>query len=820
MPRQEDQPMSNLSPGTMLFLIYPDQRISQDHALASNTPSKATSTRHSEPCREGKSAIYQAAKNLLLSPEGARCVSKANLKEPKKTPNTANAPYLSLSWLIERLVRYNQLPSYLAELQTAFECYGYDNVPIPALKRRALDLAYTLSRWESTRVSDPKLVALRGELIFFALAAEIIRDAFFSGRPLRSDFKTYLRNRLRNKNAGRYQPPTRLGRARVRNGNFNKLEKDLRIIKGAIRLRESDRHPLDFISFFTDVCTIARNHPRRTVGESSARSKKSPSLFNADFERFLAIVSKYWKLFNIDLAAEVEAVLEAAPDEHGPDLFLRSVESGYVPFDLLKSESESVGGRRPYTLNAHCLLGSITALYRRLVESTDKTNDLGRTPTTSSDSGSDNSCASDARPKSNVVQRYLLQPLLDNEGTLDATKFDPLSTASKALELWKPELNIFPKMPSFPDDVISHIPLYAPFGSSQWILAQLLQELDREKAQSRRNELQFAFDLCGYEPVDIRDVFARAYDLAAAIMRHRRVPFDDATKDIKSWEIFHGYALAADIIRAALFHTWPQHQDLPKYFAKQIRYEVLPEHKECLRQVLTKREEWHSFMTIRIKSSDKEMRRDWSKLRTAKSAMQDVEDGHPLSFERFWEDVAVILGNCEAAISAIASKYKVIFDRNISEDLMAILNHSPMVCYNNSFVKGIEEGYVPYRYAQMLAVANRNGLAVNKNSLLLLGALVDYYMSLVGPADAAVLRPESVQEDTTWAREIWATETVSSSNGEARRYRKSTRLTAEEEMAEMMAVLREAPSQKRLTTEVPASEPSELHPVAKYLLGR
>eukprot|EP01053_Blabericola_migrator_P002133 Blabericola_migrator_1__2132@NODE_1589_length_4221_cov_86_100144_g661_i1_p1_GENE_NODE_1589_length_4221_cov_86_100144_g661_i1NODE_1589_length_4221_cov_86_100144_g661_i1_p1_ORF_typecomplete_len1092_score181_19_NODE_1589_length_4221_cov_86_100144_g661_i11263401 len=821
MPRQEDQAMSNLFPEALPFSMDPDQGISQGHAWASSALHKAPSTRHSEPCKEEKSAIYQAAKSLLLSPEGAEGVLKASLKEPKRIHDTTNAPYLSSSWLLERLVHYERLPSYLAELQMAFECYGYDNVSIPALKRRALNLAYTLSRLDSTRVSDPEHIALRGKLVFFALAAEIIRDAFFNGRPLRSDFKIYLRNKLMNKNTGKCQEPPHSGRLRVRHGNLKKLETDLRLIRGAIRPRESERHPLDFISFFTDVCTIVTKVTRRTVEGSNATNKRSQCWSKAEFGRFLEVVSKYRKLFNIDVAAEVEALLWAAPDVNGPNLFQSGVESGYVPSDLLASESEPefAAGLKRYSLNAHCLLGSITALYRRLFESTDKTNDLG-TPTTSRNSGSDKSCASDAKKcELNVVQRYLLQPptTLDKKGTSKAEEFDSLSAASKALELWKPELNDSSNMPSFPDDVISHIAsLYAPFGSSQWILAQLLQELDLKKAQRRRNELQFALDLCGYQPVNIRDVFARAFHLAASIMRRRDVPLNDATKTPKSWEIFHGYALAADIIRAALFHTWPQHQDLPKYFAKQVRYEVLPEHEECLRQVLAKREEWHSFMTIRPERGDKEVRADWSKLRIAKaSAMQDVNDGHPLSFDRFWEDVAVILGNSKSAIPTIASKYKVIFDRNICEDLKSILDNCPQVCHSNSFVKGIEEGYVPYRYAQLLAVARWNKLVVNKNCLLLLGALVDYYMSLVGPADAAGSQAKLTQD-----RDVWVIDTVSSSNRAGRKYTKSKRLGAEEEMAKLMAMLRRAPTQKRFTAEVVATGPSKLHPVAEYLLGR
>eukprot|EP01053_Blabericola_migrator_P013387 Blabericola_migrator_1__13386@NODE_953_length_5905_cov_44_530319_g661_i0_p1_GENE_NODE_953_length_5905_cov_44_530319_g661_i0NODE_953_length_5905_cov_44_530319_g661_i0_p1_ORF_typecomplete_len1103_score185_72_NODE_953_length_5905_cov_44_530319_g661_i024725780 len=832
MPRQEDQAMSNLFPEALPFSMDPDQGISQGHAWASSALHKAPSTRHSEPCKEEKSAIYQAAKSLLLSPEGAEGVLKASLEESRLPFNTANAPYLSSSWLLERLARHQTSPYYLIELQTAFECYGHDNVSIPDLKQRALDLAYTLRQVRQRHVADSEPLKLRDEFLLLTAAADIIRDAFFSGRPLRPDLKTYLRNKLKTQHAGKYQLRAPLGLLRVQKGDLTLLDHDLRMIKRAIKLTPAISHPLNFIYFFTNVCTLVRyDHClRRRVEETRAsRNKTKPPTFmgskgaDAKSSKIIPIVTQYKKLFNVDLAAEIGALLEAAPDLQGPYQFQDAAEEGYVPSDLLQLRLGHGCGW--YTLNAHCLLGSITALYRRLFESTDKTNDLG-TPTTSRNSGSDKSCASDAKSKLNVVQRYLLQPLptLDKEGTLNA-EFDLLSAASKALKLWKPELNNFSNIPSIPYDIAFRLKLSsAPFGSSQWILAQSLQELNPEGDQKRRKELHFALDLYGYQPVNIRDVFARAFRLATAVLKHCEVPLNDVTEQVRSLRSFRscvatlqGYVLAADIIQAALFHTWPQHQDLTKYFARHIRYEVLPEHKKCLEEVLAKRQKLYPSMVIRFQKGHKQVRRDWLKLQAAKTlALGNVEDNHPLSFDRFWNDVAMINGGHSLAIPEIASKYKVLFDRDIVEDLRCIREKAPQICHSNSFARGICEGYVPYRYAQLLTILDWNTLMVNKNALLFLGAIVDYYMSLVGPADATAPRETS----TTLARDIWGTETLSSNN-EINQDSKSARPDLEEEMAEMKAMLHRAPTQKRFTAGVAASDPvKKLHPVAEYLLGR
>eukprot|EP01053_Blabericola_migrator_P002445 Blabericola_migrator_1__2444@NODE_1689_length_3994_cov_10_797046_g1095_i0_p1_GENE_NODE_1689_length_3994_cov_10_797046_g1095_i0NODE_1689_length_3994_cov_10_797046_g1095_i0_p1_ORF_typecomplete_len1192_score179_85_NODE_1689_length_3994_cov_10_797046_g1095_i04013976 len=784
---------------------------------------------------ERSSLAYDVLQKLLLSPEGAKSVQKFSVKEPKRrttvNPHMANAPYLSSSWLLERLELYNKVPAYVNELQTAFECYGYENVSIPELARKALDAAYTVKGLGHLHIPNQDLRCASSCAVW---AAEIVRDAFFRGRPLRPDLRSYLRNRLKCHNVERLELPMiqgHLGEGTRR--SLTNLDNDFRRIQRAMNLKASIiRHPLSFTSFFTDVYTLLRHDCclRQTFNESSASTKTkkrskattcNSTNVDAKSNRVIAILTKYRKLFEIDLAAEVEALLNAAPEQSGPEQFRRAVREGYVPSDILRPKPvnpwEPVNPSEKYTFSAHCLLGSIAALYRRLFETKPTISDLKTTDAeTRSDLDTNDVRAKNRSLEQDVVQEYLLQPLPtpNTEGRLTAKEFDPLSAASEALKLWKQDLT---PGPQHTPNAYSALPLtrpVAPFGSPRWILAQLVHECGSGEKQWRPNELQFALDLCGFGFVNIKDAFARAVVLAATILAKREVPFNDANELLKLPRTVRGYALAADIIHAALCHAWPQRRDLTEYFTRRLKYEVLPQHKECLKEVMARRAQWHSQMSIRFQSGDKEVATDWSRLRTAKTAsVGDVKPDHPLSFDQFWQDIVVITGSCAPVIPAIVSKYKVLFDQDIVEDLRSIQEQAPQICYSDSFVKGIEEGYVPYRYAELLTVPRKRTLMVNNNALVFLGAIVNYYISLVNPAASQEMLTRS---DTEPPQKMSVIATLSSNNDLVF---ETTRPQPEEQRALLMAILRQAPTQKPAIARVLATDPTTLHPVAQYLLG-
>eukprot|EP01053_Blabericola_migrator_P000695 Blabericola_migrator_1__694@NODE_1171_length_5221_cov_17_174040_g637_i1_p1_GENE_NODE_1171_length_5221_cov_17_174040_g637_i1NODE_1171_length_5221_cov_17_174040_g637_i1_p1_ORF_typecomplete_len1335_score224_14Annexin/PF00191_20/8_1e02Annexin/PF00191_20/7_6e03Annexin/PF00191_20/0_37_NODE_1171_length_5221_cov_17_174040_g637_i112175002 len=799
--------------------------------------------------KEVRSAAYKAAQEVLRSPERAKMIRRWSVQGLRVYANTnmANAPYLSSSWLMERLVLSDKVPLYSNELQTAFECFGYDNVLIPDLFRRALDLAHTLKLLR--RIPDPKHGCFRDAFTYCIWATDIVQDALFRGRSIRPDLKTYLRDKLKIQNFSKLQLPNLAGSSSRQKSNMRTLETDLRMIKRVINPKAVTSHPLDFTTFFNDVVhLITTCHSQRKIvgGGGAVRNTKEPDITksqddmmvksnaknkkqkrsrtrnpDADLNRVIAIVTKYKTLFKIDLAAKVEALLKAPPNEDGLNLLNSAVEEGYVPLDLLHSKLIDI--RRLYSSRTYCSLGSITALYRQLFEETDETS----SPEVQGEQEGSDLDASDATDESlglDAMQNYLLQPYVDAKpvGTLIANDFDLLSVASETLTSWKQ--NLEPFRIAFPDDIPEDlIPLihsHAPFGTPQWVLTELMHLRGPEGHQEYRNELYFVSDLLGYPLVDIKQVFAKAMVLAAAIIVKHEVSIRDAIDHLKLSKTSQVYVLAADIIHATFFRTWPQRRDLARYFAKQLRYEVLPQHEECLREVMAKREEWHSQKAVRTQKGDKEVIRDWSSILAAKkSSMEEMEDDHPLSFDCFFTDVEVITDSNNSAIPAIASKYKLLFDRDIVEDLKTIRAHSPQICYNKSFVKGIEEGYVPYRYAVMLTVPRSETMMLNKNSLPLLGAHVDYFMSLVGPADAEVSREMCTLEDTTLAQKSDLTASLSSAN-EVDQKPQVPRPEPEEQRAQLMAILRQAPPQKPPTGGIASTEASELHPVAQYLLGR
>eukprot|EP01053_Blabericola_migrator_P001836 Blabericola_migrator_1__1835@NODE_149_length_12902_cov_32_504636_g130_i0_p2_GENE_NODE_149_length_12902_cov_32_504636_g130_i0NODE_149_length_12902_cov_32_504636_g130_i0_p2_ORF_typecomplete_len1196_score172_88_NODE_149_length_12902_cov_32_504636_g130_i013588 len=778
------------------------------------------------------SGLYGAARELLLS-QGTKGIRRLLLERTraKARLNVTNASYLSSSWLLERLVLHDIVPTYLSELQTAFECYGYDSVRIPDLVQRALDLAYTLRKLRTTDAPYQKHRNTREELACLGWAAEITRDAFFDGRLPRSNLKAYLRSKLRTQNAGKLQLPVIRGQLPDVKGNLARLKADFHIIKKLFKSRATSiGHPLDFYSFFTDVLTLVRNtyYIQETVEDSSATTDQREQgkatkrdIVITKSEKVIAVLTKYQKLFKIDLANEVRALLKEAPEELSYDRFRSAVKEGYVPFDL--SQPKLLKDWERYSISAHCVLGSITDLYRRLFDVTNKTTE---SKTTDLETDRDlEACDTDASDGNHpatldVVQAYLLQPLPTphKEGKLSVQEFDLLSAASEALELWKQGLIPSPNelnVPDVPKDLVPRtIGSDAPFGSPQWVLIQLIHEYHPESHPWRRNELQLALDLCGHQLIDIRSIFAKAYVLAAAILAKRRVPFEDVIKQLKSCGKFPRYFLAADIIHAALFRTWPQRQNLTEYHAQHLRYDVLVQHKECLREVVAKRERWHPCMGIRLQKGDKEVLADWSRIRIAEGVSPAEEkNNHPLSFDRFWEDVTLITRKYAPAIPAIASKYRILFNRDIVEDLKSIREQAPKICYSDSFVKGIEEGFVPYRYAQLLAASKRGTMVINKNVSLLLGAIVDYYISLVSPADTTVSPEMSFQEDTAALQEISVTTTLSSDDDP-----KSSE--TEERMAQLMAILHQAPPQKPPTIRATTVELKECHPVAQYLFSR
>eukprot|EP01053_Blabericola_migrator_P006873 Blabericola_migrator_1__6872@NODE_347_length_9536_cov_48_697223_g279_i0_p1_GENE_NODE_347_length_9536_cov_48_697223_g279_i0NODE_347_length_9536_cov_48_697223_g279_i0_p1_ORF_typecomplete_len1172_score200_88Filament_head/PF04732_14/2_1e02Filament_head/PF04732_14/7_1_NODE_347_length_9536_cov_48_697223_g279_i0493564 len=766
---------------------------------------------------EGNSLAYSAARRLLLSPEAAKTIlniHRGRIRAGRNT-NMANAPYLSSSWLLERLMFHEKVPAYLIELQTAFECFGYDNVKISDLSRRALDLAYSLKIMHRAHASDARHSSTQNASKYPVWAAEIVRDAFFSGRPLRPDFKTYLRNKLRIQNVGSLHLDGLRGQVPTEKGSMKSLKASLSMIKRVTNPRALTRHPLDFSAFFDDVFHIVTTDQsvRRTDERGAASTNtQQPNVtkskdVNAEFDKVMAVVTKYERLFEVDIAAEVGAMLKEAPDRNGLELFESAVEEGYVPADLLRLENDTAQKR--YTLKAHCLLGSITSLYRRLFEGANETSSLEPHGSQTTSDSEGRSLARDGSVELDVVRKYLLQPLVTpSKGELTPRDFDPLSASFSALALWKEKLKPSSEILSIPKDLDPLISSSAPYGTPRWVLAQLMQGWRPREHQEHRNELQFAFGLLGYQPVDIKQLLARAFVLAAAIITERKIPFEDAINKMKLSKISQVYVLAADIVHAAFFQTWPQRRDLANYFGKQLKYEVLPQHEECLREVVAKREEWHPQKAVRTQKGDKEVVRDWSNILIAKKLyMEEMEDDHPLSFNRFLKDVEVITKGDSPALPEIVSKYKLLFDRDIVEDLKTIRTQSPQICYNKSLVKGIEEGYVPYGYAVLLTLTRSKGLMVGNNSLCLLGAYVDYFMSLVGPADTAV------------SQHLTVTASLSSDDAVDQTYPLS-RPDQKEQRAQLKAILSRAPPQKLLSARIAVNELSTLHPVAQFLLAR
>eukprot|EP01053_Blabericola_migrator_P000722 Blabericola_migrator_1__721@NODE_117_length_13797_cov_16_424545_g105_i0_p3_GENE_NODE_117_length_13797_cov_16_424545_g105_i0NODE_117_length_13797_cov_16_424545_g105_i0_p3_ORF_typecomplete_len1077_score180_41Annexin/PF00191_20/36Annexin/PF00191_20/11_NODE_117_length_13797_cov_16_424545_g105_i051238353 len=775
---------------------------------------------------KGGFTVCDAAQQLLLSPEGATAIQRwpSELTRTRARSDMANAPYLSSAWLLERLVLHNKVPAYCVQLQTALECYGYDNVSIADLSRRALDLAYTLKLLGKDDTSLQPRHSSQDPLISSRWAAEMVRDAFFRGRNPRPDFKSYLRSKVKIQKAGKLKLPVIQGRLRKKTTNILQLIKSLCSIERAINPQASlSSHPMSFTFFLNDVGTLIRNIRRKSTrgSKESTNNTGPPKVFNAKDGEVAGIVSKYKKLFKVDLAADVEAMLKATPEVNGPDLFNSAVKESYVPFDLLRPEGDP---HNSYNLNAHCLLGSITALYRKLFEDTNGTSSLETAVSReNSDSNAFVSDANDGSSHFDVVRQYLLQPLpaADIESRLSVKDFDLLSAASDLLKLWKQDLNPsldHSSLSTIPEQIAPLIRPYTLFGTPQWILAQLKHECCPEEHEWRRNELQFALDLCGHQSIDIKDVFAKASVLATAILTKREIPFENAIEKLKLSKTLKACLLAADIIHVALFQTWPKHQGVPEHIAKQIKYEVLPEHKECLQQCLAKREEWHPCSAIRLRRGGKAVFSDWLRIQMAKtSSMEDREDKHPLSFDRFWRDVECINEGNNPAIPAIASKYKVLFNRDIVKDLKLILEHAPQICYRNSFVKGIEEGYVPYCWAKLLTIPRWSGTTVNNNALCLLGAYVDYYLSLIGPTDATVFQGTLIEGDTILAQAV-GQETLLSGNEDL--LPKTALPKPEQQRTLLMAILNRAPAQKPIVAEVLSTEPPELHPVARYLLGR
>eukprot|EP01053_Blabericola_migrator_P002878 Blabericola_migrator_1__2877@NODE_1826_length_3731_cov_76_397380_g606_i3_p1_GENE_NODE_1826_length_3731_cov_76_397380_g606_i3NODE_1826_length_3731_cov_76_397380_g606_i3_p1_ORF_typecomplete_len1139_score182_25_NODE_1826_length_3731_cov_76_397380_g606_i313417 len=621
--------------------------------------------------KKEKFTVYEAARKVLLSPDGANGIQSRSFKRKGTGARThkANAPYLSLQWLMERLLLNHIVPAYMVELQTAFECYGYENVQILDLTRKVLNLAFSLEPYRLNITSDVKLP---GTVVYLRWAVEMVYEAFFKDRPLRPDLKTYLRNKLRVQNDGTPQLSISRSWFRAEKRNMSMIKSHIRMINQVVNPKASLlNHPFNFTTFFADVCTLLTSDPvaEDLKEESSASTKKQATEGKGNKSKDIAvvgIVSKYKKLFNIDIAADVEAIRNAVLDRDTGDLFESAVRDGYIPHDFLRSDL--VITPAVYNYNAHCLLSSIAALYRRLFEDTSKTNGLkGQVSKTERDLD-----ASGGRPELDVVQRYLLQPLSrpNKDGRLSAEGFDPLSAASGVLKSWKQDLNPSLDTPDIQAIARELAPLthsFVPFGTPQWLLTQLMHEYLPGKQNWRRDELRFTLDLCGYQAIDVKAMFRKAIALAQVILAKRVVPFDDA---IELELPIQEYLLAADIIHAALFHTWPHRQALTEYFAKQRRYEVMPQHMKCLSRIQEKIDEWHPYNAIRRRKGGNAVVLDWQELQKAKSqSMTEEIDHHPLSFDRFWEDVTLVTDNDSSATPEIVHKYEVLFGRDIVEDL-------------------------------------------------------------------------------------------------------------------------------------------------------
>eukprot|EP01053_Blabericola_migrator_P008650 Blabericola_migrator_1__8649@NODE_453_length_8332_cov_11_679492_g355_i0_p1_GENE_NODE_453_length_8332_cov_11_679492_g355_i0NODE_453_length_8332_cov_11_679492_g355_i0_p1_ORF_typecomplete_len1370_score144_66_NODE_453_length_8332_cov_11_679492_g355_i042218291 len=737
-----------------------------------------------------RSAAYDAAERFLSSSQTIPHAFWPGVMKLSRSYQTGCHMYGSPHWLMASYTSSKTSSQHAANIQELFEMYGYENIDVDQVFKRAVSLVHALEAYGAYNYYSLSTSLIKAEVssrqLDLAAASEIIRDAFFLDQPLRPDFRTYLREKVLTNNDNKVLPRAS-GIVRELKGDIDQVMTDWSTFwMNMNHALPKTEHPLSFVTFCDDVNTILRsgvlnrNFQRRKLlrdeqsqHSSSTSVQKAPKGVSAT----KSVVTKYWQIFGVDLFEKLGAVVSNAPAVNGIVWLDNAIEEGYVPVGLF-SEPWILPNNN---VNWLCLSGAIAALYRSLLDSLPEAEVRNQAP--------------DVKVI-DPVREYLTTPAPVSKSIRKdkfvPDGFDVMQAAAKALPFCAHQFSLFSPEVFATTKFINLVSFTASYGSAQWVLSQVMQPYCNPRRLWRQGELQFALELLGFDNVNILDMFRRAHILASEILKTHAVE----RKNVVSRH--RPFFIAAEIIKSAILEALPPRQDRDAYIRQRVRYQVLPAHKECLRTLMQKRRERHAHMRIRTHKGESTMSTDWCHLIGVLSGRCKTEAKHPLGFAQFFADMAVISKGETAKAQAVASKYQALFGVDLFEVFASISAKAPDVTKGACFVGGIEQGLVPYVLAYGLTrLAVHGVLRINENKLHLLGAIVDCYASLLGFGDVS-----SSQSDRV-----------------APNYATDTPLNNKEEEAFLSAILDPAPPQMLAVTPTSTcTRFAELHPVTDYLL--
>eukprot|EP01053_Blabericola_migrator_P010314 Blabericola_migrator_1__10313@NODE_579_length_7498_cov_41_155295_g429_i0_p1_GENE_NODE_579_length_7498_cov_41_155295_g429_i0NODE_579_length_7498_cov_41_155295_g429_i0_p1_ORF_typecomplete_len1492_score198_41_NODE_579_length_7498_cov_41_155295_g429_i029567431 len=678
-----------------------------------------------------------------------------------------NTVYLEPWWIFTQLIHPDMELNRSPELQTAFELYGYDDINIEDVFGRALDLArLVIERSRMTKRSQLSDRVLQQQppcrtLNHHAVAVEIVSDAFFRGRSLRPDLKTYLSEKvmLQGNEAFVLQSPgSRMVRSK---GHYRLLKRDWLDFRRCTSPHTESTYPFSFDRFCHDVTYLIKN------------INKPRSL--------TMLRSKYQRVFEVDILAEVTSVMNAAPAAQGTKWLELAIREGYIPPSRAPAPGSGKG-----VLAVQCLAGGFANLYRNLFANLrDRDNDsssrLFETITGPVRSFLTMPIKSEAASRKSLSEASQLLTMVETVLTL-ADESTSRITMEANFELAQKDLR---DLEAF---------FVAPFGSVEWMLSQLLLPHCPRMSRPwiRPGELQCAFDALGLLNVDVNAVIERALTLATKL---------SALEGCSLIEPLQPYWLAAKIIHAAFFQDIFEHHKRPQWIQQRVRYEVLPEHKRCAQKVSVLWQKMHRYSGLRFAKGHSEVHSDWKRWLKTLDCVPQAEPDHPLSFTQFIYDLQTVGASALHWRTPVISKYNTLFDRNIIEDFAAIRRSAPDPAEGNSFIEGIKDGFVPFSLAAALALKPQKDCSINRNVLHFVGALVTYYRSLFG-AERALKGADAVQPNDEW--------------GEL-----DAQLEQQAEEADdriLHQLLKKAPAQQRLVAPTTNVDLAHLHPVAHFLI--
>eukprot|EP01053_Blabericola_migrator_P008651 Blabericola_migrator_1__8650@NODE_453_length_8332_cov_11_679492_g355_i0_p2_GENE_NODE_453_length_8332_cov_11_679492_g355_i0NODE_453_length_8332_cov_11_679492_g355_i0_p2_ORF_typecomplete_len1176_score159_82_NODE_453_length_8332_cov_11_679492_g355_i02323759 len=686
-----------------------------------------------------------------------------------------DAVYLEPWWIFTQLIRPRIGLNRFQELQTAFELYGYDNLNVEDVFGRALDLARVVfEEAHSLKHSQLTDQVLRmkptcGTRNRHALAVEIVTDAFFRGRSLRPDLKTYLSKKVMLQGNETFVLPLAKGFLRTATGPYSLQKRYWAAFRKQTESCTESSYPFSFDQFCHDVTYFIKNITK-------------PELLTT-------LRSKYHRVFGVDILAQLTAVMNTAPTATGTEWFELAIRKGYIPPRRAPLPTAMKG-----SLSVQCFAGAVANLYMSLFENLqDRAEDLD---------------CKRIEAITDPVRRFLMMPI----ASIPATPREPACDASPLLMTVETFLKLADNKTSrtapttnfkLPQHLLKHLSEYltAPFGSLGWVLSQLLLPHCPKTARYwfRPGELQCAFDRIGLVSVDVDAIATRALKLATDLLNS-----EECSSSIEQPGLttrLQPHMLAAKIIHSAFFRNISQHQDQVQRFQERIRYEVLPEHKRCLRRISTLRHQLYSGMKLRSVKGHTEVESDWSVFLRAIDNMPQEEHEYPLSFREFIADLQTVTASTSHWRAAIISKYKTLFDRDILKDFTRIRALAPDVTEGNSFIDGIADGFVPYSFASMLTLTRQNSLVINRNALHLAGAVVTYYRSLLGVEQTSDGAGAGQLDDEFWEYDV------------------SLMPRSEESDHWLLhGIFSQAPPQERLIPPATDATPAQLSPVAHFLL--